>query len=124
VIEGLVARLSVIDDRLEAVQLADGRDIPRTALFIRPTLHAQGDARIESLGCEVVEGGFISVDASGRTSVPGVWAAGNASNPRAQVITAAGEGSAAAIAINADLVDADVRNSVQSVTASEQPRLH
>jgi thioredoxin reductase len=40
--------------------------------------------------------------------VPGVWAAGNATNPRAQVITAAGEGSAAAIAINAELVNADI----------------
>jgi NADPH-dependent glutamate synthase beta subunit-like oxidoreductase len=39
---------------------------------------------------------------------PGVWAAGNAANPRAQVITAAGEGSAAAIAINDDLVDEDL----------------
>ena len=35
---------------------------------------------------------------TGRTSVPGVWVAGNVANPRAQVITAAGEGSAAAIA--------------------------
>lgn len=35
----------------------------------------------------------------------GVWVAGNAANPRAQVITAAGDGStAAAIALNADLV--------------------
>jgi hypothetical protein len=37
-----------------------------------------------------------------------VWAAGNAVDPRAQVITAAGAGSAAAIAINADLVDDDL----------------
>jgi thioredoxin reductase len=37
-----------------------------------------------------------------------VWAAGNAANPRAQVITAAGEGSAAAIAINNDMVEEDV----------------
>ena len=43
-----------------------------------------------------------------RTSVPGVWAAGNATNPRAQVITAAGEGSAAAIAINTDLLHEDI----------------
>lgn len=43
-----------------------------------------------------------------RTSVPGVWVAGNAANPRAQVVTAAGEGSSAAIAINADLVEEDV----------------
>ena len=45
---------------------------------------------------------------AGRTSVPGVWAAGNAVNPRAQVVTAAGEGSAAAIAINNGLVEEDV----------------
>ena len=37
-----------------------------------------------------------------------MWAAGNATNPRAQVITAAGEGSAAAIAINTELVQADI----------------
>ena len=40
--------------------------------------------------------------------MPGVWAAGNATNPRAQVITAAGEGSAVAIAINTELVHADI----------------
>jgi thioredoxin reductase len=33
-------------------------------------------------------------------------------NPRAQVVTAAGEGSAAAIAINNDLVEDDVRAAV------------
>jgi thioredoxin reductase len=48
------------------------------------------------------------------TNIPGVWAAGNAANPRAQVITAAGEGSAAAIAINADLVEEDVRNALRA----------
>ena len=51
--------------------------------------------------------------ASGATSVPGVWGAGNVSNPRAQVITAAGEGSAAAMALNADLVDEDVSDAVR-----------
>ena len=45
----------------------------------------------------------------------GVWAAGNVVDPRAQVITAAGAGSAAAIAINADLVDDDVRNAVHDL---------
>lgn len=42
-----------------------------------------------------------------------LWVAGNVANPRAQVVTAAGEGSAAAIAINTALVDADVRTAVQ-----------
>lgn len=50
----------------------------------------------------------------GATSTPGVWAAGNAADLRAQVITAVGAGSAAAIAINADLVLNDVANAVAS----------
>lgn len=112
VVDGVVAQLSVVDDRLDAVQLGDGRAIPRSAVFIRPSLHPHEGDLIDSLACEVDEGGFVQVDASGRTSVPGVWAAGNAANPRAQVITAAGEGSAAAISINNDLVEEDVRNAL------------
>ena len=121
VIDGKVAELSIVNDRLDAVQLTDGGSIPRTALFIRPALHARDDSLIESLGFEVDESGFANVDATGRTTVSSVWAAGNASNPRAQVITAAGEGSAAAIDINNDLVEEDVREARQSVTASGRP---
>ena len=58
------------------------------------------------------------VDATGRTSVPGVWGAGNAVDPRAQVITAAGQGSAAAIAINADLVQDDVERSLAAAAGA------
>ncbi len=108
VIDGRVARLTIADDRLSGVELEDGGEVPRAAVFIRPTLRPRGDELIASLGCAVDEGGFVQVDSTGRTSVPGVWAAGNVANPRAQVITAAGEGSAAAIAINADLVDEDI----------------
>ena len=109
VVDGLVERLVIVDDRLAAVELADGRRIPRAAVFIRPALHAHRDGLLASLGCELDAAGFASVDAAGETTVPGVWVAGNAGNPRAQVITAAGEGSAAAIAINADLVAEDIR---------------
>jgi thioredoxin reductase len=112
VIEGTVTGFSVVDDRLHAVELSDGRVVPRAAVFMRPSLRPRSEALTESLGCEVGEGGFVRVDATGKTSVSGVWVAGNAGNPRAQVITAAGEGSAAAIAINADLVQEDVHNAV------------
>jgi thioredoxin reductase len=112
IVDGVVARLSVADDRLDAVELTDGRSIPRAALFIRPALRAHDDGLIRSLGCDLDEGGLVRVDATGHTSVPGVWAVGNAANPRAQVITAAGEGSAAAIAINADLVAEEVGDAI------------
>jgi NADPH-dependent glutamate synthase beta subunit-like oxidoreductase len=57
-------------------------------------------------------------DPAGRTTVAGVWVAGNAADPRAQVITAAGQGSAAAIALHADLVDEDVERALTDGRAS------
>jgi thioredoxin reductase len=101
IVDGATRALVLEDDRLLGVVLGDGRMVERSALFFRPSLQARGT---DLVACELDALGFIVVDATGRTSVPGVWAAGNVANPRAQVITAAGEGSAAAIAINADLV--------------------
>ncbi|MBA2955669.1 FAD-dependent oxidoreductase [Nocardioides sp. MAH-18] len=102
-----VARLVVEDDRLSGVELEGGQVVPRTAVFVRPRF-VPNDTLLTGLGCETGQNGWVAVDTTGRTSVPGVWAAGNAVNPRAQVITAAGEGSGAAIAINNDLVDEDL----------------
>jgi thioredoxin reductase len=118
VVDGAVERLSIVDDRLAAVQLADGRSIPRAAVFIRPAVRPHEDGLLASLGCELDEAGFALVDPTGATSVPGVWVAGNAGDPRAQVITAAGEGSAAAIALNAHLLAEDVRSARSDQTLS------
>jgi thioredoxin reductase len=113
VVRGEIARLVVEDDRLAGVELAEGRVIARAAVFIRPDNMPQADGLAAGLGCEVDEAGFVTVDATGRTSASGVWAAGNVVDPRAQVITAAGAGSAAAIAINADLVQEDVERAAE-----------
>jgi thioredoxin reductase len=118
VVDGSVERLVVTDDRLRAVPLADGRSIPRDAVFIRPALRAHAGDPAAVLGCQLLPGGLVRADADGRTSVAGVWAAGNAANPRAQVITAAGEGSAVAIAINNDLVQDDIDSAVRPVATT------
>ncbi len=118
VVDGVVERLVVSHDRLQAVQLTDGRAVPRAALFIRPAVRGHSDGPAAALGCDLLADGLVSTDADGRTSVPGVWAAGNATNPRAQVITAAGEGSAVAIAINTELVQNDVASSMQGAAPS------
>jgi thioredoxin reductase len=112
VVGGEVARLVVEADRLTGVELADGRVVARTAVFIRPGNVPRADGLLTGLGCEVDEAGFVTVDATGRTSASGVWAAGNVVDPRTQVITSAGAGSVAAIAINADLVEEDVERAV------------
>ncbi len=114
VVGGRVTRLVVAEDRIQGVEVSAGRLVARDAVFVRPTLRPN-DILLGSLGCSVQDNGWVSADAAGQTSVPGVWVAGNAVDPRAQVITAAGEGSAAAIAINASLVDEDVRIAVDQL---------
>jgi thioredoxin reductase len=113
VVEGKVTAVAVTDDVLTAVELADGRCVARDVLFVPPRF-VPHHALLETLGCDLDDDGWVVRDGTGRTSVPGVWVAGNVGNPRAQVITAAGEGSAAAIAVNADLVADDVRAAVRT----------
>ena len=97
-----------------ACSCATAASFPSTRLFVPPRF-VPNSPLLVGLGCDVDADGWVTVDTTGRTSVPGVWAAGNVVDPRAQVITAAGAGSAAAIAINADLVDEDVRDAVRDL---------
>jgi thioredoxin reductase len=112
IVEGQVTEVVVKDDALQAVALEDGRTVARDVVFVPPRF-VPNDQVLIALNCDLDESGWVVTDGTGRTTVPGVWAAGNVRNPRAQVITAAGEGSTAAIAINADLVDEDVRRAVR-----------
>lgn len=113
IVEGSVSRVLVEDDHLRGVEIDGVQVVPRDALFVPPRFVPNSDL-LARLGCELDEAGWAVRDGTGQTTVPGVWIAGNVANPRAQVITAAGEGSASAIAINADLVDDDVRNAVRA----------
>ncbi|MDG6107725.1 NAD(P)/FAD-dependent oxidoreductase [Dactylosporangium aurantiacum] len=116
VVEQPVTQLVVEEDRLTGVRLASGDLVPLDAVFVRPRFVAN-DTLLTAAGCAVTADGWVAVDAGGRTSVAGLWAAGNAVNPRATVITAAGEGSAAAIAMNNDLTAEDTRHAVDRLHA-------
>jgi thioredoxin reductase len=113
IVDGMVTRLIVDGDRLAGVELDWASVVAPHALFVRPRL-VPGDGLLAALDAVVVD------ERTGRTSAPGVWAAGNAVDPRAQVITAAGAGSAAAIDLNADLVDEDVRAALPFSAAQER----
>lgn len=108
IVDRHVAGLRVEAGSLTGLELDDGHGVDCEAVFIapRPLPH---DALLRSLGCAVDDtSGWVTVDSVGQTSIPGVWAAGNVVNPRAQVITAAGAGSAAAIAMTSWLLEADL----------------
>ncbi|MFY1636663.1 FAD-dependent oxidoreductase [Solwaraspora sp. WMMB335] len=117
VVPGEVTGLEVTDDRLTGVRLADGTVVPRTAVTVASRLRVV-DGLLAQLGVPVTEhpSGLseqVEADETGRTPVPGVWAAGNLTSPFAQVMAAASAGTMAAAAINADLVEEDTAAAVR-----------
>jgi thioredoxin reductase len=120
IVHGRVTGLAVEADQLVGVDVAD-TTIPRSAVFIRPVNVPHADGLLAGLGCETGPDGFAAVDAAGRTSVAGVWAAGNVVDPRLQLISAAGAASVAAISINADLVADDVARAIAGASSGDEP---
>ncbi|WP_419999577.1 NAD(P)/FAD-dependent oxidoreductase [Streptomyces boninensis] len=108
---GAIKGVATAADRLRGVELADGRVVPCEVAFVFPRM-VPNDGVLDGLGCDRTPAGFVATDDAGRTSVPGIWAVGNAGDPRALVISAAGKGAAAAFALNHDLVDAEVARAV------------
>lgn len=94
-------------DKLERIVFVDGSSLKREALFIRPT-QRQRSSLSAQLGCTMTESGKIKIDETGKTTVSGVYAAGDAVRTRQQVIMAASDGVNAAITINQDMVDEDI----------------
>ncbi|MCW2764267.1 MAG: Thioredoxin reductase [Nocardioides sp.] len=123
IIEGPISRLEVDGDRVTGVRLDDGQVIEVDVAVVSPRMIARADV-FAGIGIESTPhpaGSFIEADATGRTSVPGVWVAGNASDLSAQVSAAAAEGARAAQHINADLVMEDADRAVAALT-KEAPR--
>ncbi|MFC4072884.1 NAD(P)/FAD-dependent oxidoreductase [Actinoplanes subglobosus] len=113
VVDGIVNRVIIDGDRLAGIELDWAGMVAPHALFVRPRL-VPADGLLAGLGA------VVTSERTGRTSLPGIWAAGNAVDPRAQVITAAGAGSAAAIDLHADLVEEDVRAALPFSAAQER----
>lgn len=119
VIEGAVVGVRSDDDRLSGIRLADGTTVPRQALAVATRMVARAGF-LAGLGLRAVEhpfgaGEHLPVDEMGRTEVAGVWAAGNVSDPMAQVGAAAAAGAFAGAQINADLVFEETRVAVESL---------
>ena len=65
IIEGPVARVVVEGDRLTGVELADGRVVPRSAVFVRPSFVGNNDF-LSGLAAETDAQGWAVVDAPAR----------------------------------------------------------
>ena len=116
VVDGEVSAVVTRDDQVAGVRLADGTVVPRQALTVAAVMTARAGF-LADLGLKAAEhpsgmGSHIPVDQTGRTEVPGVWAAGNVADLSAQVGAAAAAGAFAGAVINADLVEEETRQAV------------
>jgi thioredoxin reductase len=100
-----IIRLEGDDGCLRAIHFENGERLSRKALFFNTDQHPRS-ALLESLGCAFDEKG-VSFDDDGRTSVPGVYVAGDASRDVQLVIIATAEGARTALAMNKELLLAD-----------------
>lgn len=119
VVDGKVDELVAAEGRLTGVRLASGEEFGVSALAVATRMSARADW-LAPLGLDLADqavqgtvvGRHIPTDPTGRTDVPGVWAAGNVAEVSAQVIVSAAAGVRAGAAINADLVTEDTRQAV------------
>lgn len=110
VVPGEVAEVLADGDRLTGVRLAEGAVHEREVLYVAPRAVPRGDLLVR-LGAQMREtpfGSYPVIDERGLTSVPGLWAAGNASGFAEQVVNAASRGYRAGAAINGELLFADL----------------
>ncbi len=111
------------DGHLRSLTLASGQSIPLDAAFT-----TRGDvchnALATSAGAKLDEEGQIVVDATMRTSVPGLYAAGCVTPANCQMIIAAGEGAIAGQAINRDLFEESLRHARLPRFQEESPVPH
>jgi thioredoxin reductase len=107
-----VAEIVSANGELTAIAFADGGRLERRGLMVATTLH-QRSSLPEQLDVEFAEptpltAEGISVDALCRTSVPGIFAAGDLSAQMPQVAAAIASGSLAAAAVVQSLLADDV----------------
>src|SRR5690606_26336748 len=98
VVAGPVERVVTGEDgHVLAVELADGTSLDADAIAVGPRFRVRAEP-FEALGLQTEEhpsglGQHVPVDESGQTSVPGLYAAGNLTDPSQQVLQAAAAGS-------------------------------
>ena len=102
IIETAISEVRRLDEAEIEIRFADGEVLRREALFVRPN-QQQRSALPEKLGCALTSAGYVQVDEQGRTTVAGVYAAGDMTSPLQQVIHAASQGAFGAAILNSEL---------------------
>jgi thioredoxin reductase (NADPH) len=97
------------ESRVESVVLQNNKTretktIPVDGVFIAVGYQASVELA-KKIGVEVNPEGYIKHDSKHRTNIPGIYSAGDVEGGYKQIVTAAGQGSAAALSIFEDLIN-------------------
>ena len=125
IVDGPALEVVVADDHVTGLRLANGEVLPAAAIVAGGQMVARSTV-LQSLGLEPVDhpmgmGASFEADGDGRTTVPGLWVAGNVTDIRASVVHAAAGGFTAAVAINADLLATDVERAATTSHVHDLP---
>jgi thioredoxin reductase len=106
VVEAEVKEIIHQNGQISKVLLANDITVDVAALYAR--LPLQQHCHIpQQLDCQLTENGLIKIDEFGRTTIPGVYAAGDCVTVMRSVASAVATGSFGAAMINKELIDAD-----------------
>lgn len=95
-----------IDGKVSEILFEDGSTLECGVLYASPE-YSQANSLAEELGCKISEKHHIEIDESQRTSVPGVYAAGDCANLIRAISIAAASGTLAGFTVNKDLTEED-----------------
>ena len=101
--EAPVQQLRHKNGYLAHLDLADGRTVPLAALYARLPFE-QHCTLPQALGCAHSEAGYVAVDNFQKTSMPGIYAAGDATSPMRAVAAAVAAGMMAGAMLNRELI--------------------
>ncbi|MBA3828863.1 MAG: NAD(P)/FAD-dependent oxidoreductase [Taibaiella sp.] len=101
-----VKELAIENKKLLGVVLENGELVPLASMFVEHG-HIVNDDLLKQLGCNCTNKGAAITNRQQRTSIPGLYVAGDAAFDIHFVIVAAAEGAKAAVAIHNDLLKTD-----------------
>ncbi|QEE50171.1 NAD(P)/FAD-dependent oxidoreductase [Flavobacterium alkalisoli] len=99
IIEDRIIKVKHTKGQAEALISASGKAFPLGVVYYRPT-PKQHCTLPEKLGCELDEMGYLKADFLQKTTVEGIYAAGDNTTPMRSVATAVATGNKAGAAIN------------------------
>lgn len=103
-VEDEVESIAHTNGILDRLQLKNGSATKIDALFARVGFKQHSDIAAQ-LGCVLTAQGYLQVDEFGKTTVPGVYAAGDNVSPRRALSVAISTGNMAGAAINGELAE-------------------